>query len=75
MPKATITVCIDSPEEVEAVQRWLEKWEPHLKDLSGNLGCGCCVDMFNVEGPQEALDELPEQVLANSKWTNLEWFA
>ena len=69
MPKATIIVQLDCPEEVEAVERWLGMWELHLAYLSENLGCGCCVDMFDVEAPQDALDELPERVLSSSEWT------
>ena len=65
MPKATITVDVDYSEEVEVVERWLETWEPHLSYLSKNLGCGCCVDMFEVEAPQNALDELPEHLLSS----------
>jgi hypothetical protein len=26
--------------------------------------------MYDVEAPQEALDQLPQQVFASSEWTN-----
>ena len=64
MPKATIIVDVNYPEEVEVLERWLETWQPHLAYLSKNLGCGCCVDILNVEAPQKALGELPEQMLS-----------
>ena len=63
MLKATIIVRVDFPEEVAAFEAWLETWQPHLAHLSENLGCGCCVDIFNVEAPQKALGELPEHLL------------
>ena len=69
MSKATIIVEVDKREEVEILERWLETWEPHLDYLSENLGCGCCVDVLNVDAPHEALEELPEHLLASSEWT------
>ena len=75
MPKATIIVQVDFLEEVDVLERWLETWTPHLADLSENLGCGCCVDMFEVEAPQNALDELPDRLLSSREWTNPEWLA
>ena len=68
MPKATIIAQVDFPEEVEAVDAWLDKWEAHLDYLSENLGCGCCINMFNVEASRDALDELPEHLLGSSEW-------
>ena len=47
---------------------WLERWEQHLNYLSENLGCGCCIYMFNVEASQGALDELPEHILSSGEW-------
>jgi hypothetical protein len=32
-------------------------------------GCGCCVDLYRVEAPQGALDELPPVVFASSEWS------
>ena len=69
MPKVTVIVDVDYPEEVKVLERWLETWEPHLTYLSDNLGCGCCIDVFEVEAPQDALDELPEHLLSSSERT------
>jgi hypothetical protein len=53
-----VSVTIDNEREVMAVSAWLNRWGPKLK-LSDNQGCGCCVDIWDVQGPRAALDELP----------------
>jgi hypothetical protein len=65
MAKAQIGVSVDQPDEVRAVNEWLERWRELLVSVSGNVGCGCCVDIWNVEGPAAALLELPEAVIAH----------
>ena len=75
MPRATLVINLHVPEEVEAAEVWLETWELHLNYLSENLGCGCCVDMFNVDAPHEALEELPERLSASSERADSERFA
>jgi hypothetical protein len=39
--------------------------------VSENEGCGCCVHIYRVEAPQEALDELPSVVFAASEWSGI----
>ena len=41
---------------------WFERWEPALASVSDNEGCGCCVHVFQIEGPPEAFDALPPGV-------------
>jgi len=69
MAKATITVSRDLDEEVRAVDAWFAKWKGQLTYVSSNLGCGCCVDIYDVEGPTAAIHELPESVRTVSQWT------
>jgi len=64
LAKAQIIVAVDAPDEVQAVGDWFDKWRNRLTFVSGNTGCGCCINMWEVEGPIEALRELPEIVLA-----------
>lgn len=54
----TVRVTIDNEREVLAVNAWLGRWGPRLR-LSDNRGCGCCVDIWDVQGPRQALDDLP----------------
>lgn len=72
MPRATICVDAGTPEQV-AVNAWLDRWRGRLLFVSHNEGCGCCVDMYRVEGSQEALDELPPMVFAMSEWSGFPW--
>lgn len=70
MPRATIIVAVDKAAEVEAVERWLFRWAPKLTHQSQNHGCGCCVDIWEIEAPAEAIAELPAEVYAGDEWTN-----
>ena len=65
MAKAQIVVNVDRPDEVRTVAAWFERWRDRLVAVSGNTGCGCCVDIWDVEGPVDALVELPEAVVAH----------
>lgn len=52
------------------LEGWLARWESRLAHCSENLGCGCCVDIYEVEAPAEALDELPGHFLGGSDWSD-----
>ncbi|WP_440224217.1 hypothetical protein ACQQ2N_03120 [Dokdonella sp. MW10] len=60
MPRATIVVAVDEPGEIEAAERWLARWSTAITYQSDNQGCGCCVDIWEVEASAEAMAELPE---------------
>lgn len=64
MPKVQIVVTVDDAEEVRSVNEWFARWRDRLAFVSENSGCGCCVNIWNVRGPAEALAELPESVIA-----------
>jgi len=57
------TICVDRnhQDEVEAVEAWFARWRGCLTFVSENEGCGCCVDIWNVEGPDEAMAAIPGQ--------------
>lgn len=55
---------IAQTEERAVLNAWIERWRPSLRSLSQNQGCGCCVDIYEVEAPVEALAELPRQLLS-----------
>jgi hypothetical protein len=63
--RAQIVVCVDQPDEVRAVVAWFDRWRDGLTAVSENSGCGCCVDIWDVEGPAGVLAELPEVVVAH----------
>jgi hypothetical protein len=70
MPRATVVVSIDDAAEVAAVDAWFDRWQSRLTHRSENHGCGCCVDVWEVEAPQEAIDQLPKATYAGEEWTN-----
>jgi hypothetical protein len=67
MKRATLCACIDTGER-QTLEHWLSKWRASLTFCSENEGCGCRVDIYNVEAPEEALAELPPSVFAASDW-------
>ena len=69
--RATICVDVNHEDECAVVEAWFEQWRDRLSFVSENQGCGCCVDMWNVEGPADALSELPPKVRAASEWAGI----
>lgn len=69
--RATICVMVDEPSDVATVERWFATWGEELTYCSKNTGCGCCVNIWDVEGPADAIEALPESVLAASDWAGL----
>jgi hypothetical protein len=69
MPRATIVVCVDESGEAASVEAWFKRWGDKLSHRSGNHGCGCCVDVWEIEGPAEAIAELPPATYAGDEWT------
>ena len=49
--RATMTAATDSPDDVLALESWLERWRSRLTFISEAKGCGCCVRLLDVEGP------------------------
>ncbi|MCX5661363.1 MAG: hypothetical protein NTW19_16910 [Planctomycetota bacterium] len=70
MKRATITADVDSPDEVRAFEVWLERWRSRLTFVSEEKGCGCCVRMLDVEGPREAIDDIPKPLCTFSDWSS-----
>jgi hypothetical protein len=68
--RATICVAVDEAKEVRAAEAWLERWGDRLSYRSPNEGCGCCVDIWNVLAPDEAIRAIPELILAASSWSD-----
>ena len=62
--RATVSVTIDNEREVMAVNAWFQRWGPRIQ-CADNQGCGCCVDIWRVEAPPEALSELPREMVSS----------
>jgi hypothetical protein len=67
--RATICVDVNRDDECAAAEAWLDRWRTQLAVVSENEGCGCCVNIWNVDGPAEAILEIPEALRADSEWT------
>ena len=63
MAKATVSVTIDNERDSRAVNAWFRRGGTRIQ-CSDNQGCGCCVDIWRVEAPAEALAELPTGMVA-----------
>jgi hypothetical protein len=66
MMKVTLCVDVHDPEDVAALERWRQAWGARVQFSEQNQGCGCCVDIWDVEAPEEAVAELPETLLSTS---------
>jgi hypothetical protein len=67
--RATTCVSVDDPDEVAEVGRWFQRWRPAPTHCSENQACGCCVEIWDVQGPMEAIHEIHEAVRAWSDWS------
>ena len=70
VPRVTVITNADNSSELESFDAWLAKWEDKLIYFSPNEGCGCCVNIFNIEASEEAIGELPFEIKAQSEWAN-----
>ena len=70
MPRATIIVDVAHPEEIAASEEWFTKWAPSLTYRSDNQGCGCCVNIWDVEEADDAIAALPSSILGYSNWVD-----
>jgi hypothetical protein len=61
MRQATICVEVVDDEECRIVEAWLSRWSAKIR-CSENQG-DTVVDIWQVEAPQEALNELPAHLV------------
>lgn len=69
MTRATLCVSVDEPAQVEAAERWFAAHRGELDFLSINYGCGCCVDLYDLEGAEAVLAAIPADLRISSDWT------
>lgn len=68
--RASICALVDNPGEVEEAERWIKDKASALSFVSEMNGCGCCVFMWDVEGPAEVIGTLPAHLSAGSDWVS-----
>ena len=69
MQRATVCLWADSIEEKLDFNTWQTAWQKKMAFVSRDYGCGCCIHLFDLEGPKEAIDALPRDLLTFSAWT------
>src|SRR4051794_19867316 len=69
MPRETICIVVDEPSAVDAGEKWLAANRDKLEFVSDDYGCGCCVHLYDVEGPADVLATLPDSIRGCSDWT------
>lgn len=67
--RATIIANSDVASEVDDATKWLENWREKLAHISEDEGCGCCVHIWNVEGPEEVIRTIPLHLKGYSDWS------
>lgn len=57
----TARVCIevDQPKKITAWQEWRNEWGTQLTILESS-GCGCCVEVYRIAAPPEAIEHLDQ---------------
>ena len=66
--RATVCLWAGSIEEKVEFTTWLSTWRKKMTFVSRDYGCSCCIHLFDIEGPPEAIDALPEVLLTVSAW-------
>lgn len=68
LARASICAFVDEPGEVELAEAWLEQNKDALTYVSDEKGCGCCVVLWDVEGPSDVVSTLPGALSSGSAW-------
>ena len=66
MPEWEVIIDVTVPREVAAFAKWIDRWREQIV-ISENEGCGCCVDIWKVEGPAEAQAELHAELVGGAR--------
>lgn len=67
--RMTLLADVNEPGEVEKAEAWLSTHQDRLTYLSEQGGCGCCVVEWDMEGPREVIETLPNFLRCGSDWT------
>ena len=70
--RETLLGDVNEPGEVEKAEAWLRTHRDRLTYLSEQGGCGCCVVDWDIEGPRELIETLPNSLRCDSPWTRRE---
>lgn len=60
-PKYKVFTGAKTPEE-QLMSEWIDRWHDQF-DYFNNRGCGCCINIYEFDVPEEALNELPAELI------------
>lgn len=69
MQRASLSISEDSESEKSDFEAWSTRWKDKMTIFSDDYGCGCCVHLYDVEGPEEAIEAIPQALRTTSEWT------
>ena len=70
--RMTLLASVHEAGEVEKAEAWLRIHQDRLTYLSEQGGCGCCIVDWDMEGPREVIEKLPNSLRCDSGWTRRE---
>ncbi|RYX82750.1 hypothetical protein EON83_18195 [bacterium] len=60
-PKYSVITEPNTP-EAELMSAWIARWQHHFAYFN-DVGCGCCVNIYEFDAPQVAVAELPPELV------------
>ena len=70
--RMTLLVDVNEIGEIEKAEAWLGAHRDRLTYVSDEGGCGCCVIDWDLTGPREVIETLPNSLRCDSPWTRRE---
>ena len=70
--RMTLLADVHEAGEVEKAEAWPRIHQDRLTYLSAQGGCGCCIVDWDMEGPREVIETLPNSLRCDSGWTRRE---
>lgn len=67
--RMTLLADVHQPGAVDEAEAWLRTHRDRLTYLSEQGGCGCCIVDWDMEGPREVIETLPNRLRCDSSWT------
>lgn len=67
--RMTLLADVNEAGEVEKAEAWLHVHADCLTYLSEQGGCGCCVVDWDMAGPLDVIETLPNSLRCDSGWT------
>ena len=67
--RMTLLADVHEAGAVERAEAWLNAHRDRLTHLSEQGGCGCCIVDWDMAGPREVVETLPNSLRCDSGWT------